>query len=117
MGEIRHAGLIARYGPGGWRAALIEGPSGCGKSDLALRCLEAGLRLVADDRTRVWACGGRLFGACPPAIGGLIEARGVGILPQSTRAIAIMPSIKPTVTPSSLSHSVKVEFFSRQSSL
>ena len=52
---------------GGWRGALIEGPSGAGKSDLALRALDAGFRLVADDRVVVWTSGGRLFGRAPDA--------------------------------------------------
>jgi serine kinase of HPr protein (carbohydrate metabolism regulator) len=81
---IRHAGLIARRpaGPGGgpWRGVLIEGPSGAGKSDLALRALDHGFRLVADDRVELWISAGRLFGRAPPPLAGLIEARGLGIL-------------------------------------
>ncbi len=79
---ILHAGLVACRADGAWRGALIEGPSGSGKSDLALRCLEAGFRLVADDRTLVWASAGRLFGRAPDALTGLIEARGLGVLPE-----------------------------------
>lgn len=59
---------------------LIEGPSGAGKSDLALRCLDAGFRLVADDRVELWVSEGRLFGRAPESLAGLLEARGVGIL-------------------------------------
>ena len=88
MSEVRHAGLIALYGRGGWRGALIEGASGVGKSDLALRALASGLRLVADDRTLVWTCRGRLFGACPPPIADLIEARGLGIVSHSALPFA-----------------------------
>lgn len=77
---IRHAGLIAARLGGRWRGVLIEGPSGAGKSDLALRCLDLGFRLVADDRVELWASGGRLFGAAPAALAGLIEVRGVGVL-------------------------------------
>ena len=88
MSRIRHAGLIALHGAGGWRGVLIEGASGVGKSDLALRALQVGFRLVADDRTIVWSCQGRLFGACPPAIGGLIEARGVGITRSPDRSFS-----------------------------
>ncbi len=87
MSEVRHAGLIALYGPGGWQGVLIEGASGGGKSDLALRAIAAGFRLVSDDRTVVWASKGRLFGACPPAIAGLIEARGLGIVRQMARPL------------------------------
>ena len=76
---IRHAGLIADRIDGRWRGVLIEGPSASGKSDLALRAIAMGLRLVADDRTEVFASGGRLFGKAPAPISGLIEARGVGV--------------------------------------
>src|ERR1700760_1078663 len=86
---ILHAGLLTLHGRGGWRGALIEGPSGGGKSDLARRAMLLGLRLVADDRTQVWACEGRLYGACPPPIAGLIEARGLGVIAApATRALS-----------------------------
>lgn len=83
---ILHAGLIACRSGGRWRGALIEGASGAGKSDLALRCLEAGFRLVADDRTLVWRSGGRLFGRAPQTLAGLVEARGLGVLPEPALA-------------------------------
>jgi serine kinase of HPr protein (carbohydrate metabolism regulator) len=63
-----------------WRAALLRGPSGAGKSDLALRLIEAGARLVADDQTRIVRKGRVLFAAAPIAIAGLIEVRGIGIM-------------------------------------
>jgi serine kinase of HPr protein (carbohydrate metabolism regulator) len=77
---IRHAGLIARRSQGTWRGVLIEGPSGAGKSDLALRAMDHGFRLVADDRVLVWTSAGRLYGRAPDTIQGLIEVRGVGVL-------------------------------------
>jgi len=80
---IRHAGLVALRLDGRWIGALLEGASGAGKSDLALRCLDAGFRLVADDRTLVWASGGALYGRAPDVLSGLIEARGVGIIADS----------------------------------
>ncbi len=79
---ILHAGVVACRADGIWRGALIEGHSGAGKSDLALRCVEAGFRLVADDRTLVWTSGGRLFGRAPDALFGLVEARGLGVVPE-----------------------------------
>jgi serine kinase of HPr protein (carbohydrate metabolism regulator) len=85
---IRHAGLLALRQDGRWRGALIEGPSGAGKSDLALRCLEAGFRLVADDRTIVWTSGGALFGRAPEPLAGLIEARGHGVMPEPALPLA-----------------------------
>jgi serine kinase of HPr protein (carbohydrate metabolism regulator) len=80
MSEPLHAGLIALRRDGRWLGVLIEGPSGIGKSDLALRALEAGFRLVADDRVILWGSGGQCFGRAPDTLSGLIEARGVGIL-------------------------------------
>lgn len=60
--------------------ALLLGPSGSGKSDLALRLLEAGGRLVADDQVVLVRSGERLLASAPPALAGRIEARGIGIL-------------------------------------
>jgi len=77
---ILHAGLIARRCAGFWRGVLIVGASGAGKSDLALRALDQGFRLVADDRVLVWAENGRLYGRAPDALRGLIEVRGVDVL-------------------------------------
>ena len=76
-----HAGLIALPTPRGWAGVLIEGPSGAGKSDLALRALDHGFRLVADDRVLLWASGGGLFGRAPDVLSGQIEIRGLGVAP------------------------------------
>ncbi len=59
---------------------LLLGPSGSGKSDLALRLIDGGARLVADDRTNVVAKEGRLEAFPPREIKGLLEVRGVGLL-------------------------------------
>jgi serine kinase of HPr protein (carbohydrate metabolism regulator) len=83
---IRHAGLIARREDGLWRGVLLEGSTGSGKSDLMLRALDLGWVLVADDRVRLWASGGRLFGRAPDTLAGLMELRGVGVL-----AMAALP--------------------------
>lgn len=77
---IAHAGLVAQQRGGRWRGVLIEGPSGAGKSDLALRALDAGFTLVADDRTILWASGGRLFGRAPETLYGLMEVRGLDVI-------------------------------------
>jgi RNase adaptor protein for sRNA GlmZ degradation len=61
------------------RAVLLLGPPGAGKSDLALRLIDRGWRLIADDRVVLSADG---WVSAPPALAGLIEARGVGILPM-----------------------------------
>jgi serine kinase of HPr protein (carbohydrate metabolism regulator) len=96
---ILHAGLIAVQVAGAWRGALIQGPSGIGKSDLALRALETGFRLVADDRVLVFVSAGRLFGRAPDALHGLIEVRGLGVFrhtPLVSAPIAISVRCKPT---------------------
>ncbi|WP_375268926.1 HPr kinase/phosphorylase [Phenylobacterium sp.] len=85
---ILHAGLIARRGAQGWRGVLIEGRSGAGKSDLALRCLDLGFRLVADDRVLVWSSDGRLFGRAPDTLSGLMEIRGLGVRPVPALPLA-----------------------------
>jgi serine kinase of HPr protein (carbohydrate metabolism regulator) len=58
---------------------LLRGLSGSGKSDLALRLIDGGARLVADDQTELHRRGGALFMRAPAPLAGLIEVRGVGI--------------------------------------
>ncbi len=60
------------------RGLLLLGRSGAGKSDLALRLIELGGRLVADDLVRLEVRGDRLV-ARAHAAQGLIELRGQGI--------------------------------------
>jgi serine kinase of HPr protein (carbohydrate metabolism regulator) len=83
-----HATAVARFGPGGWRGVLLRGPSGSGKSDMALRLIDAGWRLVADDYVHVWASGSGLHACAPERIAGRIEARGLGVLDAATRPVA-----------------------------
>jgi serine kinase of HPr protein (carbohydrate metabolism regulator) len=77
---IAHAGLIAARLGGFWRGVLIEGPAGDGKSDLALRALDHGFSLVADDRVSLWLSDGRLFGRAPDTLFGLLEVRGLQVV-------------------------------------
>ncbi len=72
--EIRH-GTALRWLE---RGLLLLGPSGAGKSDLALRLVDRGAELVADDLVRIEARAGRLI-ATAQAAPGLIELRGQGI--------------------------------------
>ncbi|MFV3127600.1 HPr kinase/phosphorylase [Niveispirillum sp. KHB5.9] len=73
-----HASCVAIDG----LALLLRGPSGVGKSDLALRLVDDGARLVADDRVDLMPDGrGGLLARCPQAISGLMEVRGLGVLP------------------------------------
>lgn len=59
---------------------LLRGPSGSGKSDLALRLIEGGARLVADDRTDLTRINGGLVARAPAPIAGRMEVRGLGII-------------------------------------
>ena len=67
---------------------LLRGPSGAGKSDLALRLIDAGAELVADDRVDLSRVAGRLVAAAPPALAGLVEVAGIGPLRMACRAQA-----------------------------
>ena len=92
-----HATCVARDGHG----LLLLGPSGSGKSDLALRLLDRGFVLVADDQVMVE---GRI--ARPvPRLAGLIEVRGLGILrvthaSEATLALALALGTPPERLPS-----------------
>lgn len=59
---------------------LLLGPSGSGKSDLALRLIDRGAALVADDQTQIDRIDDRLLARAAPSLAGLLEVRGVGIL-------------------------------------
>jgi HPr kinase/phosphorylase len=54
---------------------LLCGPSGAGKSDLALRLLDRGARLIADDRCDLRLGAGRILASAPAAIAGRLEVR------------------------------------------
>lgn len=59
---------------------LIRGPSGAGKSDLALRLIDEGATLVADDRVYLAAEAGRVMARPTDPLAGKLEVRGLGIV-------------------------------------
>lgn len=73
-----HASCVAA----GSRGILLLGLSGQGKSDLALRLIDRGARLVADDRCDIWFERGRLWCRPPDRLAGKLEVRGLGIVEQ-----------------------------------
>jgi HPr kinase/phosphorylase len=73
---LLHATAVAIEG----EAVLLRGPPGSGKSDLALRLIDSGAQLVADDQTMLRRAASRVVASAPPEISGLIEIRGIGIL-------------------------------------
>ena len=95
-GNLVHATCVAFAPPDGCAGAggeklfgvLLRGPSGAGKSDLALRLIDRGWRLVADDQTELRRVGRGLYAAAPTTIAGRMEIRGLGIvdMPSAARA-------------------------------
>lgn len=77
-----HASCVAI----GRDGVLLLGKSGSGKSDLALRLIDQGAFLVADDRTILFVEKGMLYARGPSSIKGLIEVRGLGIVRFPVRA-------------------------------
>ena len=65
--------------PGG-QGRAAAGTPGAGKSDLALRLIEGGATLVADDQVALTSSGEILLAAPPARIAGLLEVRGIGIV-------------------------------------
>jgi len=71
-----HATAVAIEGG----AILLRRPPAPAKSALALRLIEDGARLIADDQTLLRRAGNHVLVRAPAAVAGLIEVRGVGIL-------------------------------------
>lgn len=72
---LQHATCVAYFG----RGILIMGEPGTGKSSLALRLIDRGAMLVADDYALLSRKGESLVATVPERIAGLIEIRGLGI--------------------------------------
>jgi HPr kinase/phosphorylase len=84
----------------GTHAVLIRGPSGSGKSTLALALVQAAqtgivsfARLVADDRVVLAASHGRLLARPAPALEGLLEIRGLGIVRVPYEPLAVVTHV------------------------
>ena len=71
-----HATCVSLDGMG----LLIRGPSGIGKSDLALRLIDTGASLVADDRVDLMISNNDVVARAPETLAGLLEVRGLGVL-------------------------------------
>ncbi len=73
---LLHASAVAIGG----RAVLLTGASGRGKSDLALRLIDRGAVLIADDQVQLTVDDLWLLASPPASIAGMIEVRGIGIV-------------------------------------
>lgn len=78
---------------------LLRGASGAGKSDLALRLIDGGALLIADDRVDLTGDGDLVWAAAPPALAGLLEVRGLGILSMAHRPRAALGLVVDLVAP------------------
>lgn len=83
-----HASCVSIGGEG----VLLLGKSGSGKSDLALRLIEAGAKLVADDRVEIRARGKKLVASAPAKLKGKLEMHGVGIvtMPSKDKVVLVL---------------------------
>ena len=91
---LLHATAVAIDG----RAVLLRGAAGAGKSDLALRLIDAGGRLVADDQSELRREGDAIIVRAPASIAGLIEVRGIGIVRLDALAeapVALVADLMP----------------------
>lgn len=78
--QIVHATAVAFEADDGPVGVLLRGAPGTGKSDLALRLIDAGAALVADDRTVLRCAAGRVLMSAPETIRDRLEVRGLGIM-------------------------------------
>jgi serine kinase of HPr protein (carbohydrate metabolism regulator) len=82
---------------------LLRGAPGSGKSDLALRLIDGGAELIADDGVELARAGARLMlrlpAAVPPATQGRLEVRGIGILPVPTVETAALGLVVELLPP------------------
>jgi len=91
---LLHATCVAVDGAG----VLIRGKPGAGKSDLALRLIDAGAELVADDSCETTVRAEELYVTAPAALTGKFEIRGYGIVKLPARAeaaVRLVVDLKP----------------------
>ena len=93
-----HGTSVALGGDG----ILLRGPPGSGKSDLALRLIDEGARLVADDQTELHPSGPLLRMTAPAVLAGRLEIRGLGILAVPSLASSPLRLVVDLVAPGAI---------------
>ncbi len=90
---LLHGSCVALDGAG----LLLLGAPGSGKSSLALRLMERGWTLVADDQVRL-AADTALIGDAPGPLAGRLEIRGLGLfeaVPHAPARLAAVARLLP----------------------
>jgi HPr kinase/phosphorylase len=98
----------------GSTGVILRGPPGSGKSDLALRLIDGGARLVADDWIEIDNSDGVLFATAPETIAGLLEVRGLGVARMASTArarVAVVVDLVPAEAIERLPGPEKCELF------
>lgn len=87
-----HATAVALGGIG----VLLRGDSGAGKSDLALRLIDEGGRLIADDQVLLRREKDAIVADVPHTIAGMLEVRGLGIvrLPHGPAPLGLLVDLQ-----------------------
>ena len=78
---------------------MLCGKSGAGKSDLALRLIDQGAVLIADDRVEVRMDQGKVMASAPASLAGLLEVRGVGLMRVPFAPVAELHLVVDLVEP------------------
>jgi hypothetical protein len=92
-----HASCISFGGAG----VILLGVPGSGKSSLALRLMERGWGLVADDQVSIAATDDGLMAAAPAELFGMLEIRGLGVfegLAAAPARLALAARLRPAST-------------------
>ena len=92
-----HATCVSLGGAG----LLLLGVPGSGKSSLALRLMERGWSLVADDQVDIAPRDNGLLAAPPDQLAGCLEVRGLGLfqrLPHAPAQLLLVARLRPAGT-------------------
>jgi HPr kinase/phosphorylase len=103
-----HGTCVALSGKG----VLLRGPPASGKSDLALRLVDGGALLVADDQTELYLEADRIIARAPAVIAGRLEVRGVGIVSARSLDKAPLELVIDLVSPDRIERMPDPRFWS-----
>ncbi|MGH6934135.1 MAG: HPr kinase/phosphorylase [Dongiaceae bacterium] len=97
---------------------LLRGPPGSGKSDLALRLIDGGAKLIADDGVELARRGdhliARLPARAPDSVRGRLEVRGLGLMsvPAADQApVGLVVDLAAAATTERLPAPATIEWF------